>query len=292
MKTTISLFVCAALACLTTLLAQNQEVNIEVIPVSGPVKMLKGRGGNIGLLAGAEKVLLVDDQFADMTPKIVSAIRTISDKPISYLLNTHWHGDHTGGNANIGKTGTTIVAHQNVRKRLAGNQTEKNTPEPDALPEITFASGLDFHFEDEEIAFFHSYSGHTDGDAMVYFMTSNVLHTGDLFVNGGYPFIDINSGGNVLGYIKAVENALMLINDDTKIIPGHGELATKKDYQSFLEMLKFLEGNISAAIKAGKSKEAVMEDVSLTEKYDVLGFGKGFINGQRVRQLFYESLTQ
>lgn len=292
LETTISLFVCAAVGCLSVISAQNQEVNIEVIPVNGNVKMLKGRGGNIGLLAGGEKVLLVDDQFADLTPKILSAIRTISDKPVSYLLNTHWHGDHTGGNANIGKMGTTIVAHQNVLKRLQRAQTEKNTLEPDALPEITFASGLDFHFEDEEIAFFHSHGGHTDGDAMVYFVTSNVLHAGDLFFNGRYPYIDINSGGNILGYIKAVENALMLINDDTKIIPGHGELATKKDYQNFLEMLRYLEGNISGAIKAGKSKEAIVEDASLTEEYDSLGFGNGPINGQRIRQLIYESLTQ
>ncbi|MBU2525724.1 MAG: MBL fold metallo-hydrolase [Bacteroidetes bacterium] len=272
------------------LFAQSQEVNIEVIPVNGKVYMLKGRGGNIGLLAGNGIALLVDDQFADLTPKILAAVKTVSDKPISYLLNTHWHGDHTGGNANLGKAGALIVSHDNVRKRLHDAQQEKNQSNPDALPEITFAEGLNFHFEDEEIMFFHSHNGHTDGDAMVYFVQSNVLHTGDLFFNGRYPYIDLNSGGNALGYIKAVENALMIINDDTKIIPGHGELATKKDYHDFLEMLKYLEKNISEAIKAGKSKEAILADNSLTQKYDDLGFGSGFINSERIRQFFYESL--
>ncbi len=292
MKTNKFLIAYASLLGMTTLYAQNQEVAIEVIPVQGNVKMLKGKGGNIGMLAGSEKVLLVDDQFADMTPKILAAVRTISDKPISYLLNTHWHGDHTGGNDNIGKMGATIVAHDNVRRRLVADQKEKNQPRPEALPEITFANGLNFHFEDEEIAFFHSHSGHTDGDAMVYFMTSNVLHTGDLFFNGRYPYIDLSSGGDVRGYIKAVQNALMLIAEDTQIIPGHGELATKKDYQDFLEMLNYLEKNISGAIQSGKSKEAILADGSLTQKYDDLNFGSGFINSERIRQIFYDGLVQ
>lgn len=290
MKTNSFITLSVAFLMTVGLFAQSQEVNIEVIPVNGKVYMLKGRGGNIGLLAGNGIALLVDDQFADLTPKILAAVKTVSDKPISYLLNTHWHGDHTGGNANLGKAGALIVSHDNVRKRLHDAQQEKNQSNPDALPEITFAEGLNFHFEDEEIMFFHSHNGHTDGDAMVYFVQSNVLHTGDLFFNGRYPYIDLNSGGNALGYIKAVENALMIINDDTKIIPGHGELATKKDYHDFLEMLKYLEKNISEAIKAGKSKEAILADNSLTQKYDDLGFGSGFINSERIRQFFYESL--
>ncbi|MEA1787427.1 MBL fold metallo-hydrolase [Arenibacter sp. GZD96] len=281
----------AALFFVSAVQGQNQDVLIEIIQAQGNVKMLKGRGGNIAVLAGVDKVLLVDDQFADMTPKILAAVRTVSDKPVHFLLNTHWHGDHTGGNTNIGAMGTTIVAHENVRKRLKDDQTTKNLSQSDALPEITFANGLNFHFDDEEITFFHSHRGHTDGDAMVYFMTSNVLHTGDLFFNGRYPYIDLNSGGDVQGYIKSVEHALMLINEDTVIIPGHGELATKEEYQDFLEMLRYLEKNISGAIQSGKTKEAILADASLTQKYDALQFGTGFINGERIRQLFYDSLV-
>lgn len=272
--------------------AQEQEVKISVNPVNGKVFMLIGQGGNIGLLVGSEKTLMIDDQFARLSDKILQAIKTVSPNPVSYLLNTHWHGDHTGGNSNIGKTGAVIVSHENVRKRLADAQKEKNENDPDALPEITFADGLSFHFEDEQIMFFHSHAGHTDGDAMVYFVNSNVLHTGDLFFNGRYPYIDLNSGGSALGYIKAVENALKIINDDTKIIPGHGNLATKKDYQDFLTMLKYLEKNITEAIAAGKSEEEIINDDTLTEKYDALNFGSGFINSQRIRQIFYTSLSK
>lgn len=272
--------------------AQEQEVKISVNPVNGKVFMLIGQGGNIGLLVGSEKTLMIDDQFARLSDKILQAIKTVSSNPVSYLLNTHWHGDHTGGNSNIRKTGAVIVSHENVRKRLADAQKEKNENDPDALPEITFADGLSFHFEDEQIMFFHSHAGHTDGDAMVYFVNSNVLHTGDLFFNGRYPYIDLNSGGSALGYIKAVENALKIINDDTKIIPGHGNLATKKDYQDFLTMLKYLEKNITEAIAAGKSEEEIINDDTLTEKYDALGFGSGFINSQRIRQIFYTSLSK
>lgn len=276
----------------TSLFAQDAEVKIEVTPLNGNVYMLTGRGGNIGLLAGAEKTLVVDDQFANLSDKILEAIKTVSDKPVSYLLNTHWHGDHTGGNSNFAKTGAVIASHEKVRNRLAAAQKEKNQNDPDALPEITFAEGLSFHFDDEQILFFHSHAGHTDGDAMVYFVTSNVLHTGDLFFNGRYPFIDLNSGGSARGYIKAVENALKIINDDTKIIPGHGNLATKKDYEEFLEMLKYLESKVSLAIEAGKTKEEIVNDPKLTEKYDILNFGTGFINSERIRQIFYTSLSQ
>lgn len=274
------------------LFAQEAEVKIEVTPVSGKVYMLTGRGGNIGLLSGAEKTLVVDDQFANLSDKILQAIKTVSDKPVSYLLNTHWHGDHTGGNSNFAKTGAVIVSQENVRKRLANAQKEKNQIDCDALPEITFADGLSFHFDDEQIMFFHSHAGHTDGDAMVYFVNSNVLHTGDLFFNGRYPYIDLNSGGSARGYIKAVENALKIINDDTKIIPGHGNLATKKDYESFLEMLKYLEANVKEALAAGKTEAEIVSDEKITEKYDALNFGSGFINSERIRQTFYKSLSQ
>lgn len=273
------------------MISQNQDVTIKVIPVSGQVNMLVGQGGNIGLLVGKEKVLMIDDQFAPLTEKILTAIKTVSDKPISYLLNTHWHGDHTGGNANISQTGALIFAHENVRKRLENAQQEKKELLPNALPNFTFTDQMNFFFEDEEIMFLHFHNGHTDGDAMVYFVHNNVLHTGDLYFQGRYPFIDLNSGGSVSGYIEAARKALMLIDDETKIIPGHGNLSNKKEYLSFLEMMEYLYTNISQAIASGKTETEIVADKTLTEKYDQLGYGSGFINSQKIRQTFYTSLT-
>jgi len=272
-------------------LSQNQEVNIRVVPVSNQVNMLVGQGGNIGLLVGKEKVLMIDDQFAPLTQKILTAIKTVSDKPVSYLLNTHWHGDHTGGNANMSQTGVLIFAHENVRKRLENAQLEKKEFLPNSLPNFTFTDQMNFFFEDEEIMFLHFHNGHIDGDAMVYFVHNNVLHTGDLYFQGRYPFIDLNSGGSVNGYIEAARKALMLIDDDTKIIPGHGNFSNKKEYLSFLEMMEYLYTNISQAIASGKTENEIVADESLTEKYDQLGYGSGFINGQKIRQIFYSSLS-
>ncbi|MDZ4146901.1 MAG: MBL fold metallo-hydrolase [Flavobacteriaceae bacterium] len=271
-------------------ISQNQEVTIKVIPVTGQISMLVGQGGNIGLLVGEKKALMIDDQFAPLTGKILDAVKTVTDKPVSYLLNTHWHGDHTGGNANMSQTGALIFAHENVRKRLENAQREKNELVPNALPNFTFTDQMNFFFEDEEIMFLHSHNGHTDGDAMVYFVQNNVLHTGDLYFQSRYPFMDLNSGGSVNGYIEAVRKALMLINDDTKIISGHGNLSNKKEYLSFLEMLEYLHSNISQAIASGKSEAEIVADASLTEKYDKLGYGSGFINSEKIRQTFYTSL--
>lgn len=272
-------------------IAQNQEVTIKVIPVTNQISMLVGQGGNIGLLVGGKKALMIDDQFAPLTGKILDAVKTVTDKPVSYLLNTHWHGDHTGGNANMSQAGALIFAHENVRKRLENAQRTKNELVPNALPDFTFTDQMNFFFEDEEIVFLHSHNGHTDGDAMVYFVQNNVLHTGDLYFQGRYPFMDLNSGGSVAGYIEAVRKALMLIDDDTKIIPGHGNLSNKKEYLSFLEMLEHLHANISQAIASGKTEAEIAADETLTEKYDKLGYGGGFINSQKIRQTFYASLT-
>ncbi|PKP44396.1 MAG: MBL fold metallo-hydrolase [Bacteroidetes bacterium HGW-Bacteroidetes-13] len=271
-------------------ISQNQDVTIKVTAVTDQISMLVGQGGNIGLLVGEKKALMIDDQFAPLTGKILDAVKTVTDKPVSYLLNTHWHGDHTGGNANMSQTGALIFAHENVRKRLENAQREKNELIPNALPNFTFTDQMNFFFEDEEIMFLHSHNGHTDGDAMVYFVQNNVLHTGDLYFQGRYPFMDLNSGGSVSGYIEAVRKALMLINDDTKIIPGHGNLSNKKEYLSFLEMLEYLHSNISQAIASGKSEAEIVADTSLTEKYDKLGYGSGFINSEKIRQTFYTSL--
>ncbi|MDT8346335.1 MAG: MBL fold metallo-hydrolase [Flavobacteriaceae bacterium] len=283
------------LLCLicTTVEAQSLgEINIKVTRVSESVYMLEGRGGNIGLLAGKDNNLMIDDQFAQLSKTIKAYINGINSKPIYYLLNTHWHGDHTGGNANFAEQGSIIIAQDNVRERLVKAQREKEDFNDLSLPQLTFSNAMHLYFEGEEIHFLHFHHGHTDGDAMVYFVNNNVLHTGDLFFSGRYPYIDLNSGGSVDGYIKAVETALQIINEDTKIIPGHGSLSTYSDYVRFLEMLKELRNNVQKAIDSGKTQEAIIADESITQTYDDLGYGNGFINGERLRSIFYTSLKK
>ncbi len=266
--------------------AQNRfdKVTIQTTKLTDHVYMLMGAGGNIGVSVGDEGVLVIDNQFAPLTSKILAAIETLSDKPVKIVMNTHHHGDHTGGNENFGKNGATIMAHNNVRKRL-----EEKSPEI-ALPVITFNDELNVHINNEQVAVFHIDNAHTDGDALLYFTESNVLHTGDTYFNGRYPYIDLNSGGSVDGYINAVKAGLMVCDDNTKIIPGHGQLSNKAEYQDFLEMLETLKTNVLKAIALGKNEDEVVKDASITKTYDDLGYGDFFINSERIKRIFYTSL--
>ncbi|WP_430410324.1 MBL fold metallo-hydrolase [Kordia sp.] len=278
--------------------SQKKEVQIKVTKVSDSIYMLVGQGGNIAISVGADGVFMIDDQFAPLTPKILAAIKSVTDKPVKFLINTHWHGDHTGGNENMQKEGAVIVAHENVRKRMSVDQfnKERNRTTPaspkEALPVITFSKDVSFHFNDEDIFIFHVHEAHTDGDAMVYFTKSNVLHMGDTYFQGKYPFIDLNSGGSTQGYIAAIKKALLLINEDTKIIPGHRNVSDKMALQTYVEMLQEIETNILAEIKAGKSEEDVTKNTSLTKKYDDLKYGDWFITGEVLRKTFYRSLQK
>ena len=264
------------------------EVTIEVVPVSDNVYMLMGRGGNIGVSVGDDGVFMIDDQFAPLTPKILEAIKSISDQPVKFLVNTHFHGDHTGGNINFEEEGTLIVAHENVRKRLKEN--EKN-PEGVGLPVFTFDNKLQLHLNGDDIMAVHVHNAHTDGDALIYFPKSNVLHTGDTYFNGMFPYIDLRSGGSVAGDIEAAKTGIMLINENTKIIPGHGPLATYTDYKKYLNMLEGIEKNVMAAMKAGSSKEEIVANENLTSEYITdAAAEKAFINGPKIRATFYDSL--
>jgi len=272
--------------------AQNtNEVIIETFQLSNNVYMLVGQGGNIGVSVGDDGVFIIDDQFARLSSKIEAAIKKLSDKPFQFLVNTHWHGDHTGGNENMHKLGATIIAHDNVYKRLKETPKRDKSMRPKAaLPVITFNDKLNIHINGEQVAIFHVNNAHTDGDALLYFTESNVLHTGDTYFKNRYPYIDLNSGGSIDGYIKAVKSALILIDDDTKIIPGHGSLSNKAEYLSFLKMLETLRANVQAEIDLGKTEDEVAKNSSITKYYDDLNYHWNFINSEKFRRTIYKSL--
>src|SRR5712691_2038514 len=232
---------CAAALFAAAASAQQDfsKVEIQTEKLADTVYMMTGAGGNLGLSVGEDAVSVIDDQFAPLTPKILAAIAKLSPKPVKFLLNTHWHFDHTGGNENLGKAGAIIVAHENVRKRLS---TEgfieflgmKTKPEPKvALPVVTFTRDITFHVNGDEVRAFHVPRAHTDGDTIIHFAKSDVIHTGDAFFNKLYPFIDTSSGGSVDGVIAAADRVLAMAGDNTKIIPGHGPLGNKADLKVF-----------------------------------------------------------
>ncbi|CAM1370942.1 MBL fold metallo-hydrolase [Tenacibaculum xiamenense] len=278
--------------------SQQKEIQIKVHHVSKNVYMLVGQGGNIAISAGEDGIFMIDDQFARLTPKILKAIKTVSEKEIKFLLNTHWHGDHTGGNENMEKEGAVIIAHENVRKRMSTDQFQKRrnrtikAAPKDALPIITFTKDLNFHFNGESIYAFHVHNAHTDGDAMVYFGNSNVLHMGDTYFQGKYPYIDLDSGGSAQGYIDAIKKALLIIDDDTKIIPGHRNLSSKAELKEYLTMLEEIKTSILTEISSGRTEEEVTKNPKLTKKYDDLNYGNWFISGEAIRRTFYISLKK
>ncbi|UCF39456.1 MAG: MBL fold metallo-hydrolase [Acidobacteriota bacterium] len=256
--------------------------------------MLTGSGGNLGLCVGEDATFLIDDQFAPLTEKIKEAIAKITPHPIKFVFNTHWHGDHTGGNENLGEMGALIVAHDNVRKRMSSeqfmkafNRTVPASPKA-ALPVVTFNDTVTFHLNDEEIHALHVDPAHTDGDSVIFFKSSNVVHTGDLFFNGRYPFIDLSSGGSIQGMIAATNRLLDLIDEKTKIIPGHGELGSKADLAQYRDMLVAVKDRVEPLIKAGKSEEEVLAAKPLADL--AAEWGEGFMNPDNFLKIVYASL--
>lgn len=277
----------AGLSCGTFNAAAQRDfskVEIKAAPVAGNIHMLEGSGGNIAVSTGPDGVLMVDDQFAPLAGKIAAAIEKLDQGPIKFVLNTHLHGDHTGGNAHFGKT-ASIVAHANVRKRMAADS--KNPKE--ALPVMTFDESASVHINGEEIRLIHVGPGHTDGDSIIHFTKSGVFHMGDLFFNGRFPFVDVGSGGDVAGLLKNIEAALSKIPADAKIIPGHGALATRADLEKYRDMLAETSDLVKKAITEGKSL-ADVKAAGVPDKYK--DWGSGFINTSRWLEISYNSLSK
>jgi glyoxylase-like metal-dependent hydrolase (beta-lactamase superfamily II) len=257
-------------------------VKIRPVVVSEHIYMLKGSGGNIGVLAGPDGILMIDDQFAPLSNKIHAAIRAIDGHPLRFLINTHIHGDHSGGNENFKNFGFTIVAHDQVRERMMQSTTNDGKTVPprptDAWPVISFPDKMNFHLNGEDIELLHLGRGHTDGDVIVHFKKANVYHMGDAFVRYGYPYIDTNSGGSVNGFIAALDKMLFLLDDQSKVIPGHGEVATKADVKLLRDQLADLRDQVATALKKGKKPEEI-SGMPFASKYDAQ-LGSDFLKGK------------
>ena len=278
-------------------LAQQQDfskVEVKAEKVADGIYMLTGSGGNMGLSVGKSGTYLIDDQFAPLTDKILAAIRAITPDPVRFVVNTHWHFDHTGGNENLGKAGALLVAHENVRRRMSTEQfmaafNRKTPPSPEgALPVVTFTDAVTFHWNGDEIRVYHVPPAHTDGDSIVHFVKADVVHMGDVFFNGGYPFIDTSSGGRVDGVIGAAERVLAGIGEKTRIIPGHGPVATKADLQVYRDVLRTMRDRIAKLKAEGKTREQAIA-AKPTADHDAK-WGAGFMKGDTFTGLVYDSL--
>jgi len=291
------LVITLALGLAASAAAQQQDfskVEVKAEKVAEGVYMLTGAGGNVGLSVGKSGAFVIDDQYAPLSDRILAAIKAITPDPVRFVVNTHWHGDHTGGNENMGKAGAFVVAHENVRRRMSSEQFnalfQRKTPaSPEtALPIVTFAEGVSFWWNGDEIRVFHVPPAHTDGDAIVQFVAADVVHMGDTFFNGGYPFIDTSSGGRVDGVIGAAERVLGAVSDKTRIIPGHGPLGTRADLALYRDVVKTIRDRVAKLKAEGKTRDAAIA-ARPTAEYDAR-WGQGFIKGDVLTGLVFDSL--
>ncbi len=276
--------------------AQQQDfskVEIKVTRVAGSIYMLQGAGGNIGVSVGDDGIVIVDDQFAPLAERIQAALKGITDKPVRFVINTHWHFDHTGGNGYFAKQGT-IIAQDRVRERLLTGGTILGTKvkaaDPHELPIITFNDRLSVHLNGEDIRAVHFPHGHTDGDSVIFITESNVVHMGDDFVTYGFPFIDLESGGSVRGMIAACEKVLATVAPDVKVIPGHGKLSTVADLKPYVSMLEDAKARIEAGIKAGKTVQQ-LKDEKVLAGYESWGGEGKFVTTDKFIETLYADLT-
>jgi glyoxylase-like metal-dependent hydrolase (beta-lactamase superfamily II) len=292
-------FIAVILFAGVTAVAQNDfsKVQIKVTKVSGNIYMLEGAGGNIAASVGEDGIVIVDDQYAPLAEKIQVALKGITDQPVRFIINTHYHGDHTGGNEPFANKGSTVIAQDNVRKRLesggtAGNggslKLEQKAAPKAALPVITFEHDVTVHLNGEDIRALHFPSGHTDGDSIIFFPKNNVVHMGDDFVRYGFPFIDVASGGSVQGMISAMEKAMALLPADVKVIPGHGALSNLDDVRAFVKMLKETSAVVQKGINEKKTVEQ-MKQAKILSPWEK--FSGSFINSDAFIETLYNSLT-
>ena len=297
MTRTAALF--CALSCVPLgALAQGpdfEKVQVRTEKVTDGVHVLMGAGGNIGVSSGPDGVFLIDDEWAPLTAKVKAAVAALSDRPIRFILNTHWHPDHTGGNENLGE-GALIVAHDNVRRRMSTEQFialmgMKVPPAPArALPVVTFAQAVTLHLNGDEIHAFHVAPAHTDGDAVVHFRKARVVHMGDLFFKGMYPFVDLSSGGSFEGLIGAADRVLAAVDDQARIIPGHGPVASRADLAAYRQMLATVRDRVKPLARAGRTAAQIAEAKTLAD-LDAQ-WGKGFMKPDVFLGIVVQSLAQ
>ena len=289
---------CSMIAFVDSASAQGRRMEGELIvtPVRGSVYLMEMEpAGNLGVSVGDDGAFIIDDQFAPMTERIIDAVGELTDEPIKYVLNTHWHGDHTGGNENFGNLGLTIVAHDNVRTRLSSDQyhlvfKQGTPPHPEAaLPTLTYSDTMTFHFNGDTIHVIHVPNAHTDGDSIFYFETADVMHTGDAFINRGYPLIDIASGGSIKGLIEATNKMLEYVGPGTIVIPGHGPLADRNRMIEIRDMLVDARASVVKLLDQGVSVDDILAAKPLAHLESE--WGQGIVKGRLFTRLIYQSET-
>ncbi len=269
----------------------QEDATIESTKLTDQIYMLTGHGGNLGVFIGQDGTFLIDDQFAPLTEKIIAELMVLGGDIPRFLINTHYHGDHTGGNENLGKAGTLIVSHDNVRERLKGGSFIREfnmliaPAAPVALPVVTFSEDITFHLNGDTVQVIHIPHSHTDGDAIIHFVEANVIHAGDIIFNGFYPFIDVSHGGTIKGMIQGTELVLSLADDDTKIIPGHGPLTGKTELSGYLQMLETAYERLGKLKADGKTAQEAIEMKPLADLEKE--WGDGIFNGDKWIEIIY-----